>query len=248
MIPASFLSYTNLNGLHSNMKLFCPGDGDGLLAAAPRYTHSPDQTSHFEIWFPHTCAAVQCGDPGLFMETRCFHGWKQEENRPKWPNGVSCWTASRLSFGIIQINQGLEYQNLNVRGGGSPLPGCWMHPIPGVSNHTDLFLATGIPKWFHYLAAVDRRDECGDVLSAGSSAAVLSVLPGRRVSSGGGQTCTRCLTRYEDCTILAPSLCRKHLQMQSHFKNTNKFFPPAELACLSAKTFNDRQSYWQNHP
>ena len=48
-IPASFLSYTNLNGLHSNMKLFCPGDGDVFLAAAPRYTHSPDQTSHFEI-------------------------------------------------------------------------------------------------------------------------------------------------------------------------------------------------------
>ena len=77
MIPASFLSYTNLNGLHSNMKLFCPGDGDGLLAAAPRYTHStqsgPDKSFRNMIP-PYVWVAVQCGDPRLFMETRCFHG------------------------------------------------------------------------------------------------------------------------------------------------------------------------------
>ena len=113
-------------------------------------------------------------------------------------------------------NQSLKEQNFIMWscalkiGGGSPLPGCWMHPIPGVSNHTDLFLATGIPKWFHYLPTVDRRDECGDVLSAGSSAAVLSVLAGRRVSSGGGQTCTTCSTRFDEVVqIIPPSLCRR---------------------------------------
>ena len=61
MIPASFLSYTNLNGLHSNMKLFCPGDGDGLLAAAPHYTQSGPDKSFRNMIPPYVCSCAVRG-------------------------------------------------------------------------------------------------------------------------------------------------------------------------------------------
>ena len=45
-----------------------------------------------------------------------------------------------------QSKFGLAKFECEGRRSATALPGCWMHPIPGVSNHTDLFLATGIPK------------------------------------------------------------------------------------------------------
>ena len=63
----------------------------------------------------------------LWKPGRCFHVSKQEENRPKRPNGVSSWTASQAQLWYYP-NQSLKEQNFIMWscelkiGGGSPLP------------------------------------------------------------------------------------------------------------------------------
>ena len=70
MIPASFLSYTNLNGLHSNMKLFCPGDGDGFLAALTVRTRQviSKYDSPIRVQLCSAGILVFLWKPGAFMD------------------------------------------------------------------------------------------------------------------------------------------------------------------------------------